>query len=58
MEQMKSVWIDFAGSLYLTIPKEASEENIKAAFFLYLNELNETHIPQFQFCEIDKVEEV
>ena len=54
----KSYYVDFSGSLKIEVSDDSKIEDAKKAFFQYLNQLNATHVPQFQFCEIEKVEPV
>lgn len=51
----KSYYVDFSGSLKIVVPDGSKIEDAEKAFFQYLNGLNATHVPQFQFCEIESV---
>lgn len=54
----KSYYVDFNGSLKIVVPDGSKIEDVEVAFFQYLNGLNATNVPQFQFCEIENVEPV
>ena len=55
----KKFWIDFSGSLHIIIPEgyETDKESVKKFFFEILNNYNATHDYQFQFVEIEGIEE-
>lgn len=55
----KYFYVDFTGSLRIIVPEgyETDKESIKKYFFEILNTYNATHDHQFQFCEVDHVEE-
>ena len=55
----KYYYIDFSGSLLMEVPEEENTDrnNLLYKFFDYLNSLNATHVHQFQYVEVDGLEE-
>ena len=53
--KMKDFWVDFSGSML--IRNCENEEEAKEIFFKTLNNHNKNYENEFQFCEIDGIEE-
>ena len=53
----KKFWVDFSGSMLIFGNDKMTIEDVKAEFFRILNSYNYYFEPQFDFVEIEKVEE-
>lgn len=52
---MKDFWVDFSGSMLIRDCE--NEEEAKEKFFETLNNHNKNYENEFQFCEVDGIEE-
>ena len=52
---MKDFWVDFSGAMLIRNCKD--KEEAKEKFFETLNDHNKNYKNEFQFCEIECVEE-
>lgn len=52
----KNFYVNFSGSLLISVPDDATIEDVKTKFFEIVDSYNHTHESQLTFCDIDSVE--